>query len=119
LHGACTMMKALALVEHADRELDLLCLVRMLLRRDHGIDLTIANVSADAPSLLRGPIPKLVFFSSFYSAEWQLRRDFVSAWPNTKVASLSWEQIFCPLDELMHRPLDNCARQNVWYLAWS
>jgi hypothetical protein len=35
------------------------------------------------------------------------------------VVSLSWEQIFCPLDQLMHRPMDAFARNNVHYLAWS
>jgi hypothetical protein len=112
-------MKALALVEHADRELDLLCLVRMLLMRDYGIDLQIANVSADAPPLLRGPAPKIVFFSSFYSSQWALRRDYVSAWPSARVVNLAWEQIFCPIDQPMHRPLDDFARLNVRYLAWS
>src|SRR5258707_15778877 len=99
-------MKGLVLVEHVDRELDVICLTRMLLKRNYGIELEVANVSADAPRILRGPIPKIVFFSSFYSAEFALRRDYVSACPNTKVVSLAWEQVFCPIDEFMHRPLD-------------
>ena len=112
-------MKALVLVEHVDRELDVVCLARMLLKRNFGIDLEVANVSSDAPSILRGNPPKIVFFSSFYSSEWNLRRDYVSAWPGAKFFSLSWEQIFCSIDLDMHRPLDDYARQKVHYLAWS
>lgn len=112
-------MRALALVEHVDRELDVLCLVRTLLKNNCSITLDIANVSADAPPLLRGPIPNIVFFSSFYSAEWAVRRDYVSAWPNTKMVNLAWEQIFCPIDEPMHRPLDRFSRERIYYLAWS
>jgi hypothetical protein len=112
-------MKSVAFVEHADRELDLLCLARMRLKRDFDIDLEILNVSADAPRVLRGPVPTAVFFSSFYSSQWPLRRDYVSAWPNARVVNLAWEQIFCPIDEFMHRPLDEFARTKVRYLAWS
>lgn len=112
-------MKSVAFVEHKDRELDLLCLARMRLKRDFDIDLEICNVSADAPRILLGPAPRIVFFSSFYSSEWPLRRDYVSAWPNAKIVNLAWEQIFCPIDEPMHRPLDEFARTKVHYLAWS
>jgi surface carbohydrate biosynthesis protein len=113
-------MKALALVEHVDRELDLLCLVRMLLRKYFSITLEISQNSADAPSLLnrRSP-PKIVFFSSFYSSQWPLCRDYISAWPGAKIVSLAWEQIFCPIDVPLHLPLDAFARDHVHYLAWS
>ncbi|MGE3992525.1 hypothetical protein [Pseudorhodoplanes sp.] len=112
-------MKAICLVEHVDRELDVACLARLKLKKRYGIDLEIANVSADAPQLLRKQQPKIVFFSSFYSSEWKLRKDYISAWPHAKYASLSWEQIFCPIDLKLHRPIDDFARQEVHYLAWS
>src|SRR5262249_15230367 len=114
-----TGLKGLALIEHADRELDVICLARLLLKERYGIELEIANLSADAPALLHGPAPKIAFYSSFYSSEFPLRREYISAWPNTRVVSLAWEQIFSPIDEFTHRPLDDFARNRVHYLAWS
>jgi surface carbohydrate biosynthesis protein len=112
-------MKALLLVEHVDRELDVACLARMLLKRDFDVDLQIANASADAPAVLSGTPPKIVFYHSFYTSKWPLTDDYVSAWPGTQFVSLAWEQIFNPFDRVGHRPMDSFARDKVIYLAWS
>ena len=112
-------MKALLLVEHVDRELDVACLARMLLKREFDIELQIANASADAPAILSGPAPKIVFYHSFYTSKWALTDDYVSAWPSTQFVSLAWEQIFSPIDRIGHRPMDSFARDKVVYLAWS
>ena len=111
-------MRALCLVEHKDRELDVLCLVRALAKQRHGIDIEIANISADAPLLLRRDPPRIVFFSSFYSSEWKLRKEYTTAWHRAKFCILSWEQIYSGIDRHMHKPLDEYAKTNVHYLSW-
>jgi surface carbohydrate biosynthesis protein len=111
--------EALALIEHVDRELDLACLLKLLLKRRHGIELTIANVYADAPLLLAGPAPPVVLTPFFYAAEDVVLRDYVKAWPQTRILNLAWEQVFYPSHQLIKAPRDKFTRKKVTHLAWS
>ena len=112
-------MQALALVEHVDRELDLLCLLKVLLKRRHGIELKIANFYADAPLLLARPAPRLVLTPFFYAAEDMVLADYVAAWPNTRFVNLAWEQLFYPSHQQIKAPRDAFTRERVTHLAWS
>lgn len=112
-------MQALALVEHVDRELDVVCLLKTLLKDRHGIELKVANVYADAPLLLAGPAPRLVLTPFFYAAEDIILKDYLQAWPETRVFNLAWEQLFYPSHEQIKAPRDKFARKKVVHLAWS
>ena len=112
-------MQALALVEHVDRELDLLCLLKALLKSRHGIELKIANVYADAPLLLARPAPRLVLTPFFYAAEDIVIADYVAGWPNTRFVNLAWEQLFYPSHQAIKAPRDRFTRKEVTHLAWS
>ena len=112
-------MQALALVEHVDRELDLLCLLKALLKSRHGIELKIANFYADAPLLLARPAPRLVLTPFFYAAEDMVVADYVAGWPNTRFLNLAWEQLFYPSHQAIKAPRDKFTRKQVTHLAWS
>ena len=112
-------MQALALVEHVDRELDLLCLLKALLKSRHGIELKIANFYADAPLVLARPAPRLVLTPFFYATVDMVVRDYVAAWPNTRFVNLAWEQVFYPSHQLIKSPRDKFTRKFVTHLAWS
>jgi hypothetical protein len=112
-------MEALALVEHIDRELDLVCLLKTLLKSRHGIELKVANFYGDAPLTLARPAPRLVVTPFFYAAEDIVLRDYVKAWPNTRFVNLAWEQLFYPSHEQIKAPRDKFTRKQVVHLAWS
>lgn len=112
-------MRVLALVEHVDRELDLICLLKLLLRDEFGIELDVANFYADAPLVLNGPAPHVLLTPFFYGADDLVMRDYVHAWPQTKFANLAWEQVFYPSHASIKAPRDEWAREKVTHLAWS
>ena len=112
-------MQALALVEHVDRELDLVCLLKALLKARHGIELKVANFYADAPLLLSRPAPRLVLTPFFYAAEDIVLRDYVAGWPNARFVNLAWEQLFYPSHQAIKAPRDKFTRKKVLHLAWS
>ncbi len=112
-------MEALALVEHVDRELDLVCLLKALLKARHGIELKLANVYADAPLTLARPAPRVVLTPFFYAVEDVVIRDYVGAWPDTRFVNLAWEQVFYPSHQAIKAPRDKFTRKKVTHLAWS
>ena len=112
-------MQALALVEHVDRELDLVCLVKLLLKQRHGIELAVANFYADAPLTLARPAPRVALTPFFYAAEDMVLKDYVAAWPGTRFVNLAWEQVFYPSHEAIKAPRDKFTRKKVTHLAWS
>jgi hypothetical protein len=112
-------MQALALVEHVDRELDLVCLLKALLKSRHGIELKIANFYADAPLLLSRPAPRLVLTPFFYATEDVVLRDYVAGWPKTRFLNLAWEQLFYPSHEAIKAPRDRFTQKEVTHLAWT
>jgi hypothetical protein len=112
-------MQALALVEHVDRELDLICLLKVLLQRRHGIELKVANFYADAPLTLAGPPPRIVLTPFFYAVEDVVLHDYVHAWPDTRFVNLAWEQVFYPSHQVIKAPRDKFTRKKVTHLAWS
>ena len=112
-------MRALALIEHVDRELDLVCLLKLRLKRQHGIELEVANFYADAPLTLAGPAPRLVLTPFFYAVEDVVLHDYVHAWPQTRFVNLAWEQLFYPSHQVIKAPRDKFTRKKVTHLAWS
>jgi len=112
-------MQALALVEHVDRELDVVCLLKLLLKQRHGIDLRIANFYADAPLLLAGRPPRVAVTPFFYSADDVVAADYVNGWPSTRFANLAWEQVLYPSHQAIKRPRDAFSQGEVVHFAWT
>jgi hypothetical protein len=112
-------MQALALIEHVDRELDLVSLLKVLLKDRHGVQLEIANFYADAPMVLARPAPRVVLTPFFYAVEDVVLKDYVSAWPDTRFVNLAWEQVFYPSHQAIKAPRDKFTRKKVTHLAWS
>ncbi len=112
-------MEALALIEHVDRELDLLCLLKHKLEKEHGIHLQIRNFYADAPQLLMGKPPRIVLVPFFYGADDLVMCDYVAAWPDAVYLNLAWEQIFYPSHQSIKQPRGDMAKEKVIHAAWS
>ena len=112
-------MKALALIEHADRELDLVCLLKALLKARHGVDLQVAGLYVDAPLSLADAPPEVVLTPFFYSESDSFIRDYVAAWPQARFINLAWEQLFYPAHQATKRPRKTFARKRVLHLAWT
>ena len=112
-------MKALALIEHADRELDLVCLVKALLRARHGVELEVASLYMDAPLLLAEAPPEVVLTPFFYSESDIFIRDYIAAWPGARFINLAWEQLFYPAHQATKKPRKDFARNQVLHLAWT
>ena len=112
-------MQALALIEHVDRELDLVCLLKVLLKQRRGIELEVANLYADAPLTLAGPPPAAALTPFFYAVEDVVVKDYVEAWPQTRFVNLAWEQLFYPSHQQIKAPRDKFTRKKVTHLAWS
>ncbi len=112
-------MQALALVEHVDRELDVVCLLKLLLKQRHGIDLGIANFYADAPLLLAGRPPRVALTPFFYSADDAVASDYASGWPGVRFANLAWEQVLYPSHQAIKRPRDAFSQRDVVHFAWT
>src|ERR1041384_3088613 len=107
------MTRVLALVEHVDRELDLVCLLKLLLERRHGIRLDVANFYVDAPLNLARPPPSLVLTPFFYAVEDLVLHDYVHAWPDARFVNLAWEQLFYPSHQAIKAPRDKFTRKKV------
>ena len=112
-------MKALALIEHVDRELDLVCLLKHLLKDRHDIDLDIANFYADEPLTLAGEAPRAVLVPFCYGADDYVMRDYFAMWPATHFINLAWEQVFYPSHQTIKKPRDAFARERAVHVAWS
>ncbi len=112
-------VRILALVEHVDRELDVLALVKYQLGLRHGIDLRVANFYTDAPLLLNAPAPHIVLLPFCYGSNETTIRDYFNAWPDTRFYNLAWEQILSSSGRTLKAPRDEKARTQVVHLAWS
>lgn len=111
--------RILALVEHVDRELDLLCLLRAELSARFNLDMQVMNFYADAPLALNEQAPDLLLTPFFYAAEDPVMSDYVNAWPETTWLNFAWEQVFYPSQAMIKRPRDAFTRNTVSHIAWS
>ncbi len=110
----------LILVEHADRELDVACLIRALIeQRATRLRVKVANFYTEAQSLIENHSPRVVVTPFFYAIDDKIMRDYVAAWSHATFFNLAWEQILYGSQQTLKRPRDAFTRDRVRHLAWS
>jgi len=109
----------LFLVEHIDRELDVVTCVMQKLQSQFGIMAEARNFYLDMAHTLRRYNPKIVVFPFFYGADHLQPIAYLSQWPGAYFVNMAWEQILAKLDLRMKAPRDDAAKTKVHHLCWS
>ena len=110
---------ALFLVEHIDRELDVVTCVMEKLKSGYGITSTARNYYRDFRDSLDTLNPNVVVFPFFYGADHLQPIKYATTWPLAHLVNLGWEQILNKLDVGMKTPRDDVSRSKVFHLCWT
>jgi surface carbohydrate biosynthesis protein len=109
----------LYLIEHTSRELDVACLVKAVMEREHGLRVEIRNMYYHAEDSLRELRPRVVAYPFFYFLKNAMgTEDYVRTWPDAVHFNLSWEQIHYKAHWKIKSPSDEFARKRVVHHAW-
>jgi surface carbohydrate biosynthesis protein len=110
---------ALFLVEHIDRELDVITCLMQKLESRHGVTSVARNYYRDFKDTLGSLNPKVVVFPFFYGADHLQPIRYATTWPRARLVNLGWEQILNRLDLGMKTPRDDVSRSKVFHLCWT
>ena len=110
---------ALFLVEHVDRELDVVTCLMHKLDSKYGITSKARNYYADFIGTLATLNPRVVVFPFFYGADHLQPIRYATTWPLARLVNLGWEQILNRLDIAMKTPRDDVSRGRVFHLCWT
>jgi surface carbohydrate biosynthesis protein len=109
----------LFLVEHIDRELDIVTCLMEKLESGYGVTSKARNYYRDFKDSLATLNPKVVVFPFFYGADHLQPIQYATRWPLARLVNLGWEQILNKLDVGMKRPRDDVSRGRVFHLCWT
>jgi surface carbohydrate biosynthesis protein len=110
---------ALFLVEHIDRELDVVTCLMQKLESRHGVTSKARNYYRDFKETLGSLNPKVVVFPFFYGADHLQPIRYATTWPRARLVNLGWEQVLNKLDLGMKTPRDDVSRSKVLHLCWT
>ncbi len=110
---------ALFLIEHIDRELDVVTCVMQKLKSRYGVTSLARNYYRDFKDNLATLSPKIVVFPFFYGADHLQPIRYADTWPLAHLVNLGWEQILNRLDLGMKIPRDDVSRSRVFHLCWT
>ena len=109
----------LFLVEHIDRELDVVTCLMQKLEAGFGITSQARNYYHDFRHNLALFNPSVVVFPFFYGADHLQPIQYTTRWPLAHLVNLGWEQILNKLDVGMKTPRDDVARSRVFHICWT
>jgi surface carbohydrate biosynthesis protein len=109
----------LFLVEHIDRELDVVTCLMQKLETGFAITSQARNYYYDFRHNLAQFNPKLVVFPFFYGADHLQPIQYTTKWPLAHLVNLGWEQILNKLDVGMKTPRDDISRSRVFHICWT
>jgi surface carbohydrate biosynthesis protein len=109
----------LFLVEHVDRELDLVTCLMQKLESGFGITSQARGYYHDFRHNLTLWNPKVVVFPFFYGADHLQPIQYTTRWPHAHLVNLGWEQILNKLDVGMKIPRDEVSRSRVFHVCWT
>lgn len=109
----------LFLVEHIDRELDIVTCLMQKLESRYGVTSRARNYYHDFKDSLATLNPKVVVFPFFYGADHLQPIQYATKWPLARLVNLGWEQILNRLDTGMKTPRDDVSRSRVFHLCWT
>jgi len=107
----------LILYEHVARELDVVCLLKHLLERDHGLTVGIAQHPFGIPAALAGPKPRIVVLPYCYS-ELDYMDYFLLDWRRSTFVNLAWEQLLYAGNKKTKNTRGAFATRHVIHQAW-
>lgn len=103
--------------EHPVRELDIACILRHLLRRDHGLRMEVVPLRFRDYEILYRYNPRVIGLSAFFHEEEGFYRHR-HYWPNAHFANLAYEQVFQKVNMEMKAPRGEFAKTRINYSAW-
>jgi surface carbohydrate biosynthesis protein len=109
----------LFLVEHTDRELDVVTCLMQKLESGFGITSQARNYYHDFRHNLAQFNPSVVVFPFFYGADHLQPIQYTTRWPLAHLVNLGWEQILNKLDVGMKTPRDDVSRSRVFHICWT
>ena len=109
----------LFLVEHIDRELDVVTCLMQKLESGFGITSQARNYYHDFRHNLAQFKPNVVVFPFFYGADHLQPIQYATRWPHAHLVNLGWEQILNKLDVGMKTPRDDVSRSRVFHICWT
>ena len=112
-------INVLFLVEHVDRELDVVTCLMQKLESGFGITSQARNYYYDFQQNLALFNPSVVVFPFFYGADHLYPIQYSARWPHAHLVNLGWEQILNKLDVGMKTPRDDTARSRVCHICWT
>lgn len=109
----------LFLVEHVDRELDVVTCLMERLRSQYGLRVATTGYYYDFVQNLGVFQPQLIVFPFFYGADHEYPIRYINNWLGAKLVNLGWEQILNRVDIGMKIPRDETARDRVMHICWT
>ena len=109
----------LFLVEHVDRELDVVTCLMQKLVSGFGITSQARSYYHDFQHNLALFNPSVVVFPFFYGADHLQPIKYTARWPFAHLVNLGWEQILNKLDVGTKTPRDDVARSRVFHICWT
>jgi glycosyltransferase involved in cell wall biosynthesis len=107
----------LYLVEHVARELDIACIIRHQLAREHGIETAVASTYFDLHATISRFRPRVVVTPFFYFADDPNIHYLLRGNPGARFVNLAFEQLLSRGNLAFKRPRDTVARRHVLHLA--
>lgn len=111
-----TKIDVLFLFEKHARELDALCLLKLLLERE-GYSVAIVQQNTQTHAALRNYKPSIVVLPFCYQN--RSNNIFFKFWRTSVFVSLNWEQFFYPGNQIAKSPRGIFATKHVIHCAWS
>ena len=110
----------LFLVEHIDRELDVVTCLMQKLEAGFGITSQARNYYHEFRHNLAQFNPNVVVFPFFMVPIISNQFNILpTRWPHAHLVNLGWEQILNKLDVGMKTPRDDVARSRVFHICWT
>jgi surface carbohydrate biosynthesis protein len=107
------------LTEHVARELDVACVVKYLIERQHGLTVRVRSIVHGLTNTLHDiAMPRVVAIPYAYSAINDSIGQTLAAWPQSIYINLHYEQFFDKTSAYVCGPMDEFARHRVMHLAW-
>src|SRR3989339_180831 len=106
-------------IEHAAREIDTACIVKLLCEKKYGLSVKIASLPYGLHKITRSYLPACVVLPFFYALDNQYIHPMLRYWKNVTFINLNCEQFLNKANETFKAPRDSFVKENVYQIAWT